>query len=71
MDFSLNEKTQTMLAMIGEFVNKELLPMEEAFLRQPFRDLLPEIEKKRDALGINKKTERKLYDMKDRRELDV
>jgi len=29
------------------------------------------IEKKRDALGINKKTERKLYDMKDRRELDV
>jgi len=29
------------------------------------------IEKKRDALGINKKTERKLYDMKDRRELNV
>jgi anaerobic carbon-monoxide dehydrogenase catalytic subunit len=30
-----------------------------------------EIEKKRDALGINQKTERKLYDMKDRRELYV
>jgi len=29
------------------------------------------IEKKRDALGINRKTERKLYDMKDRRELKV
>ena len=29
------------------------------------------IEKKRDALGINRKTERKLFDMKDRRELDV
>ena len=29
------------------------------------------IEKKRDALGINKKTERKLFDMKDRRELHV
>jgi carbon-monoxide dehydrogenase catalytic subunit len=29
------------------------------------------IEKKRDALGINKKTERKLFDMKDRRELRV
>ncbi len=29
------------------------------------------IEKKRDALGINKKMERKLFDMKDRRELDV
>ncbi len=29
------------------------------------------IEKKRDALGINKKAERKLFDMKDRRELHV
>ncbi|MHC4607311.1 MAG: anaerobic carbon-monoxide dehydrogenase catalytic subunit [Planctomycetota bacterium] len=29
------------------------------------------IEKKRDALGINRKVERKLYDMKDRRELHV
>lgn len=29
------------------------------------------IEKKRDALGINRKAERKLYDMKDRRELSV
>jgi carbon-monoxide dehydrogenase catalytic subunit len=29
------------------------------------------IEAKRDALGINKKTERKLFDMKDRRELHV
>jgi carbon-monoxide dehydrogenase catalytic subunit len=29
------------------------------------------IERKRDALGINRKTDRKLFDMKDRRELDV
>jgi len=29
------------------------------------------IEAKRDALGINRKTERKLFDMKDRRELHV
>ncbi|UCG15626.1 MAG: anaerobic carbon-monoxide dehydrogenase catalytic subunit [Phycisphaerales bacterium] len=29
------------------------------------------IENKRDALGINRKMQRKLYDMKDRRELDV
>ena len=33
--------------------------------------IVAHIEKKRDALGINRKTERKLYDMKDRRELDV
>jgi carbon-monoxide dehydrogenase catalytic subunit len=30
-----------------------------------------QIESKREALGINKKTERKLFDMKDRRELLV
>jgi hypothetical protein len=29
------------------------------------------ITKLREKLGINKKAERKLYDMKDRRELDV
>ncbi len=29
------------------------------------------IERKRDALGINRKTQRKLFDMKDRRALDV
>ncbi len=44
MDFSLSEKTQTMLTMIDEFVTKDLVPMEEAFLRKPFRELLPEIE---------------------------
>ena len=50
VDFSISDKTQTMLAMIDEFVNQELLPMEEAFLRKPFRELLPEIEKKRDKV---------------------
>ncbi|MBT5306498.1 MAG: hypothetical protein HOL31_15620, partial [Candidatus Scalindua sp.] len=29
------------------------------------------IEKKRDALGINEKKERKLYDMEDRRALSI
>jgi acyl-CoA dehydrogenase len=47
MDFQLNEEVETMLAMIGEFVDKELVPMEPVFLRKPFRALLPEIEKKR------------------------
>ena len=39
-------------------------PMEAA------RKILEHIEKKRDALGINQKKERKLYDMKERRELE-
>jgi alkylation response protein AidB-like acyl-CoA dehydrogenase len=46
----LNEKTATMLAMIREFVENELVPMEEAFLRRPFRELLPEIGKKREKV---------------------
>jgi len=50
MDFQLNEEVETMLAMIGEFVDKELVPMEPAFLRKPFRALLPEIEKKRSMV---------------------
>jgi carbon-monoxide dehydrogenase catalytic subunit len=34
------------------------------------RKILEHIEKKRDALGINMRKERKLYDMKERRELE-
>lgn len=33
--------------------------------------ILAHIESKRDALGINKEVERKLYDMEDRRTLSV
>ena len=43
----------------------------EANVEEAVRIIVEHIEKKRDALGINRKTERKLYDMKDRRELDV
>jgi len=40
-------------------------------VQQAVEVICAHIEKKRDALGINRKTERKLYDMKDRRELVV
>ena len=50
VDFSLTEQTETMLRMIREFVDRELVPMEEAFLREPFSELLPEIEKKREKV---------------------
>jgi len=33
--------------------------------------MIEHIESKRDALGINKETERKLYDMADRRALSI
>ena len=47
MDFELSEKMQVILAMIDEFVEKELIPLEGEFLRRPFRDLLPAIDEKR------------------------
>jgi carbon-monoxide dehydrogenase catalytic subunit len=40
-------------------------------VKQAVETICAHIEAKRDALGINRKTERKLYDMKDRRELNV
>ena len=50
MDFSVSEKTATMLEMIGEFVDRELLPLEFRFLNEPFTHLLSTLEKKRAAV---------------------
>ena len=47
MDFELSEKMQAALGLIREFVDNELVPMETSFLTRPFRELLPEVEKKR------------------------
>ena len=42
-----------------------------ADVKQALETICAHIEKKRDALGINRKAERKLYDMKDRRALEI
>ena len=45
-----------------------------AFERDPIKAthmMIEHIESKRDALGINKEAERKLYDMEDRRALAI
>jgi alkylation response protein AidB-like acyl-CoA dehydrogenase len=47
MDFTISDKMQTILGMIDEFVNKELIPMEPEFMAEPARSLLPAIEEKR------------------------
>jgi acyl-CoA dehydrogenase len=47
MDFALSEQMDAALGLIRGFVENELIPMETAFLTRPFRELLPEIEKKR------------------------
>ena len=58
----LNEKTQD---LFGGSFHVEENPMDAA------KTIMTLINRKRDKLGINKKAERKLYDMKDRRELHV
>jgi len=47
MDFLVSEKMQAVIAMMTEFVDKELIPLEPEFLRKDFRELLPELAEKR------------------------
>ncbi|MDZ4163963.1 MAG: acyl-CoA dehydrogenase family protein [Smithellaceae bacterium] len=47
MDFSVSEKMQVVIGMMKEFVQKELLPLEQEFFTKDFRSLLPVLEEKR------------------------
>ncbi len=50
MDFSVPEKTQAILKMIREFVDKELIPMEPEFTTKSFKEMVPALKKKRDMV---------------------
>ncbi len=50
MDFGASEKIQAVVGMMGEFLEKEIIPMESEFLRADFCELLPEIEEKRSLV---------------------
>jgi len=50
MDFTVSDKMKAILEMIKEFVDKELIPMENEFRSKDFRELLPELKKKRDMV---------------------
>lgn len=50
MDFEISEKTQVMLEMISEFVEKELIPLEPQYLNEEFVDLLPILKEKRNMV---------------------
>ena len=39
MDFTVSEKMQTILGMIDEFIDKELIPLEPEFLTRPCTEL--------------------------------
>ncbi len=47
MDFTVSEKMQTIVGMIDEFVDRELIPLEPEFLSQPMSRLNPVLEEKR------------------------
>jgi len=47
MDFGISEKMQVILEMIREFMQKELLPLEPLFVKKSFREMLPELKKRR------------------------
>uniref|UniRef100_A0A7C4EWD2 Acyl-CoA dehydrogenase n=1 Tax=Desulfomonile tiedjei TaxID=2358 RepID=A0A7C4EWD2_9BACT len=50
MDFSISDKMETILEMVREFIDKEVIPLEKSFLRSSFRNLLPRLEEKRQMV---------------------
>ncbi|UCG07135.1 MAG: acyl-CoA dehydrogenase family protein [Desulfobacterales bacterium] len=50
MDFTVSEKMQTILGMIKEFVQKELIPLEPEFLTKSFSEMIPVLEEKRQMV---------------------
>ena len=47
MDFEITDKMKAITAMINEFVDRELIPLEPEFLVKEFRDLVPVLAEKR------------------------
>lgn len=50
MDFSVSEKMQTILDMVNEFVERELIPLEREFVYRDFNEMLPVLRKKQDMV---------------------
>ena len=50
MDFAISEELQTILDMMREFVDKELVPLETEFMKRPMSEIMPQIEEKRDMV---------------------
>jgi len=47
MDFSISEKMQTILGLVNEFVDRELIPLEPEFITHEFKEMLPVLAEKR------------------------
>lgn len=50
MDFQVSDKIQTVVSMIDEFVDKELIPLEPEFMGRDFKEILPILREKQDMV---------------------
>jgi alkylation response protein AidB-like acyl-CoA dehydrogenase len=50
MDFAISDKMQTILGMINEFVEKELMPLEQEFLHRSWEEIEPKLAAKREMV---------------------
>ena len=46
MDFGTSDRIKTILGMINEFVDRELIPLEPEYLTKSFREMLPVLREK-------------------------
>lgn len=47
MDFTISEETQVMLDLMEQFMQREVIPLETAYMTKSFAEIEPEIEKRR------------------------
>ncbi len=50
MDFAVSDKMQTILELINEFVERELVPLEQDFIHRPWEELEPVLADKREMV---------------------
>jgi alkylation response protein AidB-like acyl-CoA dehydrogenase len=50
MEFSVSERLRTILDMMSEFMEKEVIPLEHDFATKEFKTILPQIEEKRNMV---------------------
>ena len=50
MNFEISDKMKIVLEMINEFVDKELIPLENEYLNSDFREIIPILKEKREMV---------------------
>ncbi|MCP4688591.1 MAG: acyl-CoA dehydrogenase [Desulfobacterales bacterium] len=50
MDFGVSDKMRTIIDMINEFIDKEIIPLEAEFLARDFNEMLPRLKEKQEMV---------------------